>query len=833
MSFQSSRSRGSRSSKRSSFSSLNGASKSVGGRTLRREESVVTLASKKTYDGDRVVDDLRAEEKLKIAMKAKRRGDIYGDSLEEVRRTGSRTGKLKSFKIPRFEKSKESINIIRDALLKNMLFKDLSPAQLDMIIMAMKPRKVAKLTTLITEGDQGYNFYVIQKGHFQFFKKGKMVYEAHGGEAFGELALLYNAPRQVTVTSVTTAEVWKLDRVTFRQILASSNEKKQAMIKKALEDAPIFEELEENQIDALVDCVHFQTYNEGDVIIRKGDHGSMFYIIVRGNVQCTKAGNANSNDLIFGEGDYFGERALLTDEPRAANIIAIEEVECLVLDRESFDKHLGPLKELMDHNLGYRVLKSVPLLSELNHEMYDELVDELEKEEFRSGETIIKEGEIGHKFFIIRDGSVDVMKKDPGAETQSLVATLNGGQYFGEVALLEDEPRGASVVAHDDCSCFTLERDTFERLFGPLAQIGEVAQKRQKELSIHSQKIRDSMSDVGAKRSGSVMEEVEKPRPKKIQFKDLKFHSTLGTGTFGRVKLVEHTTTGKVYALKILQKQQVVAYKQQANVMNEKRVMQQAQHPFILRLFETYKDKHCLYMLLELVQGGELFTLLHIQRDGSLSNNHARFYAACVVDALHYLHKKHIVYRDLKPENLMIDTEGFIRVVDFGFAKVVKQKTYTLCGTPEYLAPELVLQKGHNRAVDYWAVGILIYEMLCGVSPFADTRRNEQMVICRQIVRLKYEFPKKFPSAAKSLVKMLLKREPHERLGMLKHGALEIKSHSWFEKLKWDKLYKKELKAPWIPTVKNPLDTSNFEPYEEEDDVIPYDDDGTNWETKF
>jgi len=793
---------------------------------MKRDESVVTLASKKTYDGDRVVDNLRAEEKLKIAMKAKRRGDIYGASLEVVKRTGSRTGRLKSFKIPRFEKSDESVKIIKQALEKNVLFKDLTQEQFDMIVMAMKPRKVAKLTTLITEGDQGYNFYVVQKGHFQFFKKGKMVYEAHGGEAFGELALLYNAPRAVTVTSVTQSEVWKLDRVTFRQILATSNEKKASEVRKALEAAPIFEDLEDDQIDKLVDVVHSQKYEPGDVIIRKGDHGSLFYIIVSGNVQCTKAGNGDSNDLVFGEGDYFGERALLTDEPRAANIIAIDEVECLVIDRESFDKILGPLKELMDHNLGYRVLKSVPLLSELQHEMYDELVDELVIEDFGKGETIIKEGEIGHKFYIIREGKLDVMKDSSDGRVSSKVVTLNSGQYFGEVALLSDEPRGASVLAATDCSVFSLDRDTFERLFGPLTEIGEIASKRSKELSLHSQKIeRESIT-------ASQME-VAKPQKKSILFKDLKVLTTLGTGTFGRVKLVQHTVTGKTYALKILQKTQVVQYKQQSNVMNEKRVMQQADHPFILRLYETYKDKHCLYMLLELVQGGELFTLLHIQRGGTLSNQHARFYAACVVDALHYLHKKHIVYRDLKPENLMIDTVGYIRVVDFGFAKVVKQKTYTLCGTPEYLAPELVLQKGHNRAVDYWAIGILIFEMLNGVSPFADVRRNEQMVICRQIVRLKYEFPKKFPSNAKNLVNRLLKREPHERLGMLKNGATDIKCHAWFKELKWDKLFKKELKAPWIPTVKDPLDTSNFEPYDEEEEILEYDDDGSNWEQKF
>ena len=168
--------------------------------------------------------------------------------------------------------------------------------------------------------------------------------------------------------------------------------------------------------------------------------------------------------------------------------------------------------------------------------------------------------------------------------------------------------------------------------------------------------------------------------------------------------------------------------------MNEKIILQKCIHPFILQLITTYKDENCLYMLLELVQGGELFNLLH-NMGGYLSSSHAVFYAACVLDVLAFLHKNNILYRDLKPENLLIDKEGYIKVVDFGFAKVVKDRTFTLCGTPEYLAPELVLGKGHNKGVDYWALGVLIYEMLCGYSPFADHENGDQIIICKNIMR--------------------------------------------------------------------------------------------------
>ena len=172
--------------------------------------------------------------------------------------------------------------------------------------------------------------------------------------------------------------------------------------------------------------------------------------------------------------------------------------------------------------------------------------------------------------------------------------------------------------------------------------------------------------------------------------------------------------------MKVLQKAQVVSYRQQENVMNEKNIVAEADHPFILKLICTHQDKNCLYMVLELVCGGELFSMLYNLGGAVEETKHAMFYAGCVADCFQYLHKMHIAYRDLKPENLLIDEMGYIKVCDFGFAKVIADRSYTLCGTPEYLAPELVLGKGHNKGVDLWALGILIYEMLFKFTPFND-----------------------------------------------------------------------------------------------------------------
>lgn len=230
-----------------------------------------------------------------------------------------------------------------------------------------------------------------------------------------------------------------------------------------------------------------------------------------------------------------------------------------------------------------------------------------------------------------------------------------------------------------------------------------------------------------------------------IPLRELELKKTLGTGTFGRVRMALHRRTNQVFALKMLQKAQIAALKQQKNIMAERDILWRVDHPFVIKLFDTYRDRDRLYMLLELVQGGELFgRLQNSPTPGRISPGEARFYAACVLDAFDYLHALHVVYRDLKPENLLIDAAGYLKLVDFGFAKFVPDRTFTLCGTPEYLAPELVLGRGHDKGVDYWAIGVLLFEQVAGYSPFADRERNDQMTICKNILRGVVDFPRHF-----------------------------------------------------------------------------------------
>eukprot|EP00922_Rhytidocystis_sp_ex-Travisia-forbesii_P049014 GHVS01072980.1.p1 GENE.GHVS01072980.1~~GHVS01072980.1.p1 ORF type:complete len:655 (+),score=99.17 GHVS01072980.1:253-2217(+) len=267
--------------------------------------------------------------------------------------------------------------------------------------------------------------------------------------------------------------------------------------------------------------------------------------------------------------------------------------------------------------------------------------------------------------------------------------------------------------------------------------------------------------------------------------------------------------------LKILYKSKVIKLKQVDHVKDERRILSKVSHPFIINLIASFQDQHRLYMLMEYVNGGELFS--YLRRCGRIPPVQARFFSAELVCAFSYLHVNNIVYRDLKPENLLIDAEGHIKIADFGFAKRVPpdDRTFTLCGTHEYLAPETIVGKGHGIPVDWWALGILIFEMLAGHPPFYD---EAPVGIYKRILAGKIDFPIHIDSASRSLIRRLLVADPTKRLGCLQGGAQDVSAHRFYKGVDWQHCIQRLIPPPFVPAVRGPLDTSMFDDYPESKD---------------
>jgi len=294
-----------------------------------------------------------------------------------------------------------------------------------------------------------------------------------------------------------------------------------------------------------------------------------------------------------------------------------------------------------------------------------------------------------------------------------------------------------------------------------------------------------------------------------FKLEDIELSTTIGTGTFSNVSLCLHKPSSSYYALKTMPITHIVNMKQAEHVKNEKLILQEIQHPFLLSLTWSCKDDRNLYLMFPYVPGGELFTYLRMA--GTFPVPTTLFYSAEIVSALSYLHSLNIIYRDLKPENILLGKDGHIVITDFGFSKKVVGKTWTLCGTPEYLAPEVLQGAGHSQAVDWWALGILIYEMLSGTTPFSD---QDPFVTYQKILKGKIEWPSKVEGFAKDLIIKLLQLDSNKRLGR------DVMNHKFYAGIDWSDVRNKKLAPPLVPSVVAENDTRNYILYDNNNNLV-------------
>uniref|UniRef100_A0A3B4ANG5 cGMP-dependent protein kinase n=1 Tax=Periophthalmus magnuspinnatus TaxID=409849 RepID=A0A3B4ANG5_9GOBI len=654
--------------------------------------------------------------RISSGQRNRRRGAKAGVSAEPSSRTDdSRTLPKFNMEQARVPKDPSVQGQLLEALMKNQYLRRLDPQPLRLMVECMYARSYQQGELVTQQGERGHHLFVLAEGKLEVLQNQRLLSSLSPWTTFGELAILYNCTRTASIRAVDSVETWALDREVFQNIMRRTAETRQEEHRDFLRSVSILRDLPEEKLSKMVDCLDVEYYDRGEYIIREGEEGSTFYIIAQGKVAVTQSTEGRRSPVLINtlqKGDYFGEKALISDDVRSANIVADEDgVECLVIDRETFDQTVGTFSELQKYLQGY-------------------------------------------------------------------VATLER----------DDRKRHA--------------KRSLSRL-------------QSQPLSPDQAQLRDLVSGF----CGS------KP------FQHLELVSTLGVGGFGRVELVKLKDQDMSFALKVIKKHHVVENRQQEHIHSERRILSEARSPFIVKLYRTFKDDKYVYMLLEACLGGEVWSLLR-DRYSSFDESTSRFCVSCVTEALEYLHRKSIVYRDLKPENLLLDTHGYCKLVDFGFAKRLGpgQKTWTFCGTPEYVAPEILLSKGHSFSVDFWALGVLLFELLTGSPPFSGA---DHMTTYSFILRgvEKIDFPKKINKKQEDLIRKLCRKNPAERLGNLKNGITDIKKHRWFSGFNWSGLKSRTVTSPLKREISGPLDHSYFDSYPPDEDHPP--DELSGWDQDF
>ena len=606
---------------------------------------------------------------------------------------------------------------------------------------------------IFLEGDPGQIFYIIKKGTVSCSIKNEELRQLTSGDYFGEQAVIYSTKRTATVTAITKVSVLSLGAEDLTLVFGS---RLQDIIYRnsqriAMERSTVFRYLTKAQVEACISLMKIASFREGEVVFSRGEAlGDKVIFVVKG---CLTA-EAAQLDLFscIGDVEMKGEASCFLQD-----WVAGEDTFLAVITKNEIENCIGgDINSVISCNELLKVLRSVHLLRTLSLDKLKSLTEVLKISKFLQGSVIFQQGDPGDSFFIVKKGQVDIIKdKIP-------LRTISKDDFFGERSIIFNEPRTATVIAKENCSCWVLTKNDF------LGIIDEGIRKQ-------------------------IMKRIELQNDS-IVLTDLVLVKQVGQGMFGKVFLVYNSKNNVAYALKTVARWKVHEFRIFENIAQERKILLQLDHPMMMKLVKTFKDDSRVYFLMEYVQGTDLFDVL--RAIGIMNEEKSKFYSACLLIVLQYLHERGILYRDLKPENIMIDEEGYPKLIDFGTAIIIENRTYTIVGTPHYMAPEVIKGTGYGIEADLWSLGVMLYEFMFYSVPFAE---NEQDTF--KIYRIIQEEPLTFPNlstnpALINLLEKILNKNP-----VMRGNHENLMKHSWFLGLNWDTLLAKEINSPYIPCV--------------------------------
>ncbi|OMJ89801.1 hypothetical protein SteCoe_7976 [Stentor coeruleus] len=666
-----------------------------------------------------------------------------------------------------FRNTLEQINALNYAenhgLIESIpVFKILNNTQIESLISSIATNMYGQGQVIVNEGETGDLLFIIKQGSVVCSQEGKDIKTMEKGDYFGEQALLYNSVRTATITAAENTKCLTIGRTELTKLFGTSL---QLIIHKnsqriAFDKNVYLKKLTKTQFEKLLNCSEIKELSEGEKVIfagtRKGDN---VVVVIKGELTTL------DEEIVYKVFDIIGldEAIQALDDVFENDYYAKGDVNLAIIPNISFFNAIGgDYHKVTTNNDAIKLLKKIPLFRYLSEEQFESLIQCLRVENFKNETIIFSQNQPGESLFLIKSGRVEVIDKD----TNRVLRNITKDDYFGERSLLFDKFRSATIKAKGEVTCWVLYKSDF-------------------------------MSILDEKLKKLLMKRIEL-QDDNLNLNDFHIVNQIGTGTFGNVFLVIHKQKKSLYALKAVNKKKIRAYEMEDNLLLERKILLQIDHVLISKLIKTFKDDKRVYFLLEYIRGMNLFNVL--RKLDVLTVADAKFYTACIFLMLEHLHERDIIYRDLHPMNIMIDDEGYPKLIDFGAAKIIKGRTYTIAGIPpHYMAPEIITGHGYTLSADYWSAGIMLYEFLYAAVPFGE-EENDPYVVYEMIQQGKLVFPTNADNKdkIKDLLVQLLSKNPATRLG----GSFEnLKAHHWFIGINWEKIVRRELPTPYVPIL--------------------------------
>ena len=716
------------------------------------------------------------------------------------------------------------------------IFKSLNSIQLNNVANSMYKCEFNINQNIFKQGDKGESLFIIKKGVVACSKNDIVIRNLRERDFFGENALLFNEKRSLSIFAIENTTCYQISQGMLISSLGDDYKEiiLQGITKDALKNSnflkifeneyffykffPFHEILNMNNNDILLfgekKNIYFSTkedikeqesekneknkkdlisssnisVEENEVInseINKNDDENnknknlnSIYIIITGDLY-TYESEESKNELILAKrGELFGDYLIKENKQILFDIKTHGECKILKFDwdkicKESFrnilEKNNGDSKKLISFFNQLNNLKKIEIFKECSNLRLIDICLSMKKEKYLENKIIFNEGEKGDKFYFIKKGKVECLKSN------KFIRELEENSCFGEISLLKSEVRSATIRTKTKVSVYTLTRSDFKK---------------------HMDK---NMLDYLNKKI-ALQDNFE------FTLNDLYFCKSLGHGKFGTVSLVHNNKN--FYAMKLVKRAE--AEKQKILIkyfITERLILLKLDHPFIMKLVRTFKTDEYIFYMTEFINGRVLSKYIENRNMSNIKNFYeTQFYLSFLFVVLDYLNNKNICHRDLKPDNIMLDEKGYLKVIDFGTSIEIKNYTSTITGTPHYISPEVLVGKSYSFSCDYWSVGIIAHEIFYNFCPFGN-KAKDPMDVYREIIKKDLKLPKNGNIIVNNFIKSLLKKKISERICSFE----KVKKQEFYKDFKWDDLMEFKLNAPYIPNNNKILDFENYE----------------------